>query len=157
MDKKTCFKCGVEKPLSEYYKHKCMSDGHLNKCKSCAKSDARKHRLDNLEKVKAYDRSRGSLPHRVDARKKYAKTEAGKLAFSRAGKKYVDRYPNKYKAHYAVSNAIRDGKLDRPDRCSICGVECKPHAHHWSYEECNWLDVEWVCLHCHVDIHHKFE
>ena len=55
---KTCFKCGAEKPLTDYYKHKKMADGHLNKCKSCTKSDAKNHRFNNLESVRAYDRQR---------------------------------------------------------------------------------------------------
>ena len=38
---KVCFKCGIEKPLNEYYKHKGMADGHLNKCKDCTKNDTK--------------------------------------------------------------------------------------------------------------------
>jgi len=44
---KVCFKCGIEKPLNEYYKHKQMADGHLNKCKDCTKKDT-KERTDVL-------------------------------------------------------------------------------------------------------------
>lgn len=41
--KKICFKCGVEKTLSDFYTHKKMSDGKTNKCKECTKIDVKKN------------------------------------------------------------------------------------------------------------------
>jgi hypothetical protein len=32
---KKCIRCGEEKPLEEYHKHKMMKGGRLNKCKAC--------------------------------------------------------------------------------------------------------------------------
>lgn len=148
---KTCFKCNIEKPLTEYYKHKAMSDGYLNKCKECTKKDNLDHRNKNIEKVRAYDRNR---PNKSDRAKKsliYHKTEKGKKVRFLATKKYRDSNPHRYIANTAVSNAIRDGRLARPRCCEICHIECKPHGHHDDYSKP--LDVRWLCVDCHNKFH----
>ena len=94
---KVCFKCEKAKPLSEFYRHSGMSDGHLNKCKECTKEDVHRNRLANLDKYREYDRIRGS------------RQTAEYL------QKWREENPQKYAAHNAVNNAVRDGRLIKPD------------------------------------------
>ena len=127
---KKCFKCGEVKPLSEFYKHKMMADGHLNKCKDCARRDSKNHRMENIDEIRAYDRARGN---RQD--KNYLR-------------KYREKYPNKYKAHNLVNNNIRSGNLV-PLPCEICGESAV--AHHDDYAKP--LNVRWLCQAHHMQWH----
>lgn len=132
---KTCFKCGEVKPLTEYYKHGQMKDGHLNKCKTCAKQDVHTHRHDSSsrEKILSYDRERGNRQS-IEYRNKY-KAE----------------YPKKYKAHCMINNAVRNKKLFR-EPCEICGKE-NTHGHHDDYDKP--LNVRWLCAEHHRQWHAK--
>ena len=107
---KKCFKCGEVKQLSEFYKHKQMAGGRVNKCKVCNKNDVRIHRLKNIGKIQAYDRDRGN---RQD--KNY-------------NKEYRAKHPKIYKAQTMVNNQKRRGNLHQLS-CEICGAE-KTVAHH---------------------------
>ena len=111
MKEKECFKCKKIKPLSEYYKHAQMGDGHLNKCKECTKSDVGEHRLKNLDKIREYDRKRGS---------RQSPEYLGE---------YRRKYPNKYRAHSLVQRTIRRGDLVKKP-CVVCGSEDRIEAHH---------------------------
>lgn len=59
----------------------------------------------------------------------------------------------KIKAQSAVNDAIRDGKLTRPDNCSECGIEARIHGHHDDYTKP--LDVRWLCHNCHIAWHQE--
>lgn len=148
---KACKKCGLEKDLSEFYKKPNMADGHLNHCITCVKAYEKDRRAKVADHLKAYEQARSNLPHRVQARKKYAQTEAGKQAIKRANKAYKERYPFRAVAHNMVSNALRDGKLTKALNCSECGSDEKIEGHHDNYTEP--LNVRWLCEKCHKTWH----
>ncbi len=158
---KKCSKCGETKPLSEYYKHKGMSDGHLNQCKTCVKSRVARHREDNIERFREYDRNRPNHKDRVESNKQRykRKRQEGDPDWLEKDKDRVRKYRaknnRKYLANNAVNNAVRDGRLDKPSQCSRCPAIENIQGHHWSYEEENWLDVIWLCPRCHADEHKR--
>ena len=161
---KECFKCGVKKELSEFYKHNGMADGHLNKCKRCAQLDVLKIRYKNLDYYREYDKNRAMSPERVESRLSYAKTEDGMHSARLAKARWVAKNPevrketvkkwndaNKVKrsAQAKVAHRIRVGKMIRMP-CIICKNK-KSHAHHEDYLKP--YDVIWLCAQCHKDRH----
>lgn len=150
MKGKKCFKCGKVKPLDEFYKHPQMGDGHLNKCRECAKKDVAEDRINNPEKLKARDKKRNGLPHRIKARKKYAQSPTGKKVCNKAKRKWAEKNPLKKLAKQMVNNAIRAGRLKRQP-CEKCGSMVRVHGHHDDYYKP--LEVRWLCLKCHTEFH----
>jgi hypothetical protein len=59
-----------------------------------------------------------------------------------------ERTPGMGKAHHAVFDAIRRGKLTRPDRCEECERSGRIQAAHYDYAEP--LRVRWLCRSCHA-------
>lgn len=160
MNFKVCFKCGVEKPLSDFYKHSRMKDGHLNKCKECTKVDTKENRELNEDYYKEYDRNRPNHVERIannrerNHKLKEEDYETWTLLNKNRLDNYRNKYPNKNKAHNAVNNAIRDGRLFKSEVCQCCGVKMdKLEGHHESYEEDQWLNVIWLCDKCHKTRH----
>lgn len=135
MNLKECYKCGARKPLEDFYKHPKMSDGHVNKCKQCNKKDVRTNRKSKLNYYQEYDRIRGN-------RQGYEYT-----------KEYRKRYPNKYKAHCILNNALRDNRIEKGFECEICFETKSLVAHHDDYLKP--LSVKWLCQSCHVKWHKK--
>jgi hypothetical protein len=147
---KACFKCGIEKPLTEFYAHPRMADGHLNKCKLCTKQDVQ---ADYARKRSdpgwtSQERERGREKYR---RLSYAERYKNKSHKYQAG--YRSRWPDKRQAHCIVNNAIRSGRLVKPDACQECGLGGRVHGHHPDYSKP--LEVMWLCPQCHGRQHRK--
>lgn len=131
--KKTCFKCRETKPLTGFYRHKGMKDGHLNKCKTCARAESTQNRNRSIERYRNYDRERGNRQTAKDTRE------------------YRKGNPEKQKCHAAVARAVKAGKLNKPDRCERCGSQANLEGHHEDYTKP--LDVIWLCSICHRSEH----
>ena len=115
---KVCKKCGIEKPIEDFYVHKEMSDGHLSFCKDCVRDRVHKHRQENLERIRKYDRNRPNAKERM--KKEYTTIQNDKERY----KKYLERKKkwnkeNRHKkyAHNKVKKAINKGLLIKSDIC----------------------------------------
>lgn len=136
---KTCFKCNQEKPITEFYKHKMMADGHLNKCKDCTKKDVFDHRHGKgREKILAYDRER-------------AKTEKRKEKAFIKSIEWKEKYPHRRAAQIYLGNAVRSGRITPWPVCALPECNAKPEAHHPDYSR--YLDVVWLCPSHHRQAH----
>lgn len=139
METKICFKCNKEKTLGEYYVHKQMADGHLNKCKDCTRNDSDKRektlRLDENWVEKEKERARKKY-YRLGYKDKHKRTpEQKKIIMD----KYNKKYPEKIKAKRFIYRRIKKTK----------GIEC----HHWSYNEEHWIDIIELDSKIHAFIH----
>lgn len=134
MREATCKKCNTTKPVHDFYKSQYSRISGLGECAECTKTRVKANRLENLEYFRAYDRGRGARQS-ADYRRGYRS----------------NNHP-KYKAHCAVNNAVRDGKIEKPARCDDCdALSSRIHGHHDDYSKP--LDVRWLCPSCHSAWH----
>ena len=57
---KTCTKCGIEKPLTEFYLQKARGDGRTSSCKVCRRKDQNNRNADKAiaPRIKSYVKRR---------------------------------------------------------------------------------------------------
>jgi hypothetical protein len=137
-----CKTCHSDKLESDFY------TSNPTRCKECVKASVLKYRQENLERVRAYDRMRGSMPHRVAARAEYRRTPAYAESHEAASRRWAVKHPERRKASHIVGNAVRDGGLIPWPVCAVPECDGKPQGHHPDYSRP--LDVVWLC-----DEHHK--
>jgi arginine utilization protein RocB len=133
---KKCISCGENKEISCYYVHAGMADGYLNKCKDCAKKEAKKNYQNNRDRYQKYEQKRFKNPER----------KAKLLIYQRRR-----RAKNKVKdwARQVTARAVKSGKIVKLP-CQVCG-DINSEAHHTDYTDP--YNVQWLCFKHHREAH----
>ena len=130
---KTCCRCKETKPAAQFFTTPYMKDGLRSQCKPCHQALARESAdYENTLRIQRESRRRRVASGKVD-------------------KKRTRRYDDKDRARRTAMQAVKSGRLIRPDHCGACGKTCKPDAHHTDYSQA--LAVRWLCRQCHGIAH----
>jgi hypothetical protein len=123
METKTCIKCDIEKPISEFSKHEAAKDGFRNSCKDCTRLWHKEHR----NKPAIRDRER--LRHQDD----YEKNRDYRIARSRvwalANPERVKRSSRSSSLSRKYGMTIEDYDTmlnEQGHKCKICGQDYDP-------------------------------
>lgn len=130
-------------------------------CDTCAKSfSSRNNKNTQATKAKYKASEKGkavSLKYRASEKgKSTARKAANSIKGTEAKKRYLERNPLKKVAHSKVSNALRDGRIQKPLTCQRCKqIKDLQGHHHRGYEPEFHLDVLWLCPQCHKKAHEE--
>jgi len=152
---KRCGKCNLLKEQTEFGKNKSTKDGLSSYCRGCKKlSDKNSYQKNKEKRLEVSKKYRKHNKDKIRATQKIWRDnnkDKVRQSFLRA----FNKNPEKHKARSKLNFLIYKGKIEKPDKCSICDSVVNIEAHHVDYTKP--LDVEWVCSKCHYIIHHEIE
>ena len=136
---KKCFKCGEIKPISAFYKHNRMADGHLGKCKFCTRKDT-KMRTDVLLQDESWHEK-----EKERQREKYYR-----LGYKEKHKPSTEQKRNTMQRYY---NKYPEKQLAKSKTQCLKPKTKGNHLHHWSYNEEHYKDVIEINPAEHMKLH----
>lgn len=146
MNTKKCFKCNNVKLIDEFYKHPQMADGHLGKCKNCAKIDSRVGTVPRVCDTCGKD----FLATTTEVKRGNAKTCSRECYYIRMRKILDTKFL--IKSSYSAIHKWIYKNLGKAYKCEMCMVEKAP-AYHWSNKSGEYkqdLNDWWqLCNKCH--------
>jgi len=145
-----CADCGEDKEGNFYPRN------HL-RCKTCLIKRARIYQREHPEQMRQYEANKRAKPGYKEKHAEYYKKW-----YAEHGRNRTDNYASLIylwqkehtgatKVARIVRQAIKDGLLERPLKCSLCGRDGRINGHHEDYN--SPYEVLWVCSSCHKKIH----
>ncbi len=162
---KTCTMCGISLPIDDFQLDNSKSDGRKSICPKCkAKIDYKYRRStagivvenakNSRDRARYHQDEEYAQGRRETVRKSNATQEGKAKLKERDGRPEVKR---RKAAMGKVEQAVKTGKLVRPEVCEKCG--CRPgltsngrskiRAYHYNgHDPKHALDVKWWCASC---------
>ncbi len=129
--KKCTGSCKSIKNESEFYSKR-------SQCKICYKeyqSSFRRENAESTKKIRAKNYKKSMMDDEFHNDRIFRSREDRRIN------------PEKKRAQMAIYHRIESGRIIRPDNCSSCKKDCKPHAHHEDYNK--KFDIVFLCGSCH--------
>ncbi len=159
--KKTCSTCKEIKSIACFYKQPKGLYGRTGSCKECRKktsnnwAEKNKDRKNLLERERKRDRKQYCEKWRKENpnyfKEYYKQNREIRLECNR---RFWENNPERYESWKIYQRARSNRILINPGQCQMCGTkEMKIQAHHFDYSKP--LEVCWVCIECHKDVHRR--
>ncbi|MGH2756000.1 MAG: endonuclease VII domain-containing protein [Actinomycetota bacterium] len=125
-DEKICVKCGVQKPLTEFYKQAGLRDGHRNDCKACIAKRVRENYRRNPEPfIRRTQRWRARHP------KRYQELLERNRTVNRERRREQARVSHLRRAYGLSIEVYGFLCVAQANRCAVCRTEVeKLHVDH---------------------------
>jgi 5-methylcytosine-specific restriction endonuclease McrA len=134
---KTCSKCKIEKPLTEFHKDRSTKDGHMCACKLCDKARKKAYYEANREKIKAHKKAYYEANReKISARKKVYR-EANPEKIKASQKAWYEANREKVKAHEKAYREANREKISARKKAWYEANREKIKAHEKAYREAN--------------------
>lgn len=132
---------------------KCKIQKGVPHCQHCCETNLDVLRVNSTRTSSDGNKCFGYLCRSCNTKrhKRYRSTVNGAERMCLAVARSINKYPEKQNARIKVRTAVQSGKLVKPSTCSVCRESRRIHGHHDDYSKP--LEVRWVCIKCHADIH----
>lgn len=149
---KTCTRCKELKQFDQFGPDTRVKDGRRSACRACVAAYNRKKYAASKEYRERSKAKATNWAKENPERTKEIRNEHGRKNYE----KRKEHYSIVFEATKRLNNAVRDGKIIKPEVCCIDSQQCRGRleAHHDDYSKP--LDVIWFCTAHHKQWHKLF-